>query len=94
MYDKNPYCPICGVLMILPEDLAVNQYGKIKYFPDNTCTYEHLFTRADARRKSNRRNMILCRRCNNKLNDIEMSQMPIEELWERSGRKPQNILSA
>jgi len=63
MYLKNPYCPECGVFMILPEDVPGSTQKQLQ--PDNMCTYEHIFDRNDPDRKANKRNRILCKKCNN-----------------------------
>lgn len=68
MYEANPYCPQCGVKMILPEDLPKDKSNppRIKYFPPNTCTYEHKFIRLHPDRKNQEanKNFILCKQCN------------------------------
>lgn len=68
MYELNPYCTQCGVKMILPEDLprVSGSSNRIKYFPPNTCTYEHKFIKLHPDRKKNdhSKNSILCKKCN------------------------------
>ena len=52
LYEKNPYCPECGTLMFLPED--VPQSGERQFQPDNMCTFEHIYGRANNDRKYNK----------------------------------------
>lgn len=65
MYYKNSYCPECNALMILPEDIP--QSDEKQFQPDNMCTYEHIFNKGESARKGNKRNRILCKKCNNRL---------------------------
>lgn len=63
-YILDPHCPVCGVKMVLSEDLPRN--GKqIKVFPDNTCTIDHTYPKFDIRRLIEPHiNTIMCRKCN------------------------------
>ena len=93
MYLKNPYCPSCGVKMILPEDLPKDNSGNLVYEPDNMCTYEHVCSRLEgSKRKYNRKsNIILCKKCNAKLGAEKEAKLSKYDLWTRSGRWPSNI---
>ena len=88
LHGINPYCIRCGVKMILPNALPGYGGGKIKYFPDNTCTYEHRFTRFEMedRLANQTMNSILCLKCNQELARKEEKRVSIEELRKRSGR--------
>ena|SRR5579859_5848124 len=86
-YLVNPYCVQCGVKMILPEDLPKNKGGIIKYFPPNTCTYEHKFIRLHPERKDRveKKNYILCKSCNEKNgNEQCLELIGIEGMRERA----------
>ena len=87
LYEENPFCPECGVFMGLPED--VPQSGIKQFQPDNMCTFEHIFGRANGDRKYNKTvNRILCRKCNNEFNKSEEQVLGKEVLWDRSGGYP------
>lgn len=78
MYRKNPYCPICGVFMVLPMD--VPKSGDRQLAPDNMCTYEHIFNKNEPSRKFNKScNRILCRKCNNGLGGENAARIAEEE---------------
>ena len=85
LFNKNPYCPRCGVRMILPENLELEN-GKIKYFPTNTCSYEHRYTKIDKEKRRNNKGMgsILCKQCNELAGAERQSQLSIDELHNRS----------
>ena len=91
LYDKNPYCPRCGVEMILPEDLPRHprKVYEPTVHPDNMCMYEHKYSRLNKKRgtRDESQNSILCRKCNNELGKIEENKLTIEELRKRSCHK-------
>jgi hypothetical protein len=66
-FYKNPFCPQCGVLMVLPETIPQHAPGKIKIWPLNTATYEHVHSRLNPNRgiREVTKNKILCLKCNN-----------------------------
>lgn len=68
LYLKNLYCPICGVKMVLPKDIARNPTGNLITQPPNLCTYEHSRSRLNPERGKptygKRVNGILCAKCN------------------------------
>src|SRR3972149_5057373 len=85
LYHNNPYCPRCGILMILPEDLT--DYGpKMKNLPENMCTIEHTFSRLDALRQQPFPNSILCNKCNNEVGKLDEKNIGLNELRIRSNR--------
>lgn len=64
-YTLNPFCPECGVKMVLVDELPNYKIGKIKPFPSNTCTYDHTYSRLDLNRGAgNYTNTIMCYKCN------------------------------
>lgn len=66
-YTLNPFCPECGVKMVLVDELPGYKIGKsrIKHFPPNTCTYDHTYSRLDLNRGvGNYTNSIMCYKCN------------------------------
>lgn len=76
--------------MVLPEDLP--NYGpKMKYLPDNMCTFEHIHSRLNPLRGVPFPNTILCNKCNQEENNIDMLSVGIDELRERSKRHPQFV---
>jgi hypothetical protein len=81
----NPYCPRCGVKMILPEDLP--NYGpKLKVIPDNMCTLEHVHSRLNPLRGVPFPNTILCAKCNHEEGRKDELTAGINELHRRSLR--------
>lgn len=87
MFNKNPYCPQCNVLMVLPETVPKDAKGRIKVWPDNTCTYEHARSRIDPLRKKHEpyRNSILCLKCNNEKGAMDVQRfLSIDDQRERS----------
>lgn len=88
LYYQNPYCPRCGVEMILPKDIPKNKKGYLKYEPDNLCTLEHKYTRFEEKRGSKKNsNGILCKKCNREVAaEKEINMLSIEERRRRSGR--------
>lgn len=87
MFNLNPYCPECGVLMILPKTLPRSPTGKVKFFPPNICTYEHIHSRINPDRKLHipNKNRILCLKCNNKKGrEDELTLLTKEEIKQRS----------
>lgn len=91
MFDKNPNCPQCGVLMILPETLPRDEKGRVKVWPLNTCTYEHGRSRLDPLRKKEEpfRNKIRCLKCNNMNGENDVKKfLTLDEIRDRSKRHP------
>lgn len=97
LYAENPYCPFCGVKMILPEDVGfvdiVHGDGtltqNLKYAPDNLCTIEHLYSRFNPQRQTRnqnneRRRIICCKKCNQDRGRQEELNVGIDELRRRS----------
>ncbi len=99
LFYENPFCPDCGVKMILPDDIPKvtskhekGQLGNLKYFPDNLCTIEHLFTKFEPnKRKANREMVtILCKKCNEIHGRKSELKAGIDVLHEKSGNEPLN----
>ena len=65
-FQKNPFCPQCGVLMILPE--MVEGYPKVNHYPKNLAVYEHTNTRVNPLRGEPTLNRIVCWKCNQENN--------------------------
>ena len=85
-YDKNPFCPQCGVKMILPEDLPKRKKNSNMpaYYPDNMCTYEHIHSKLNENRgKVSCCNKVLCNKCNHEFGEIEYCNLGIEAIRER-----------
>lgn len=66
--------------------------------PDNLCTLEHLRDRFDPYRQvqavrgtGDYRRVAACFKCNGAVSNERQRNLPIEELWRRSGRYPQTI---
>jgi hypothetical protein len=78
-------CHYCGAVMVLgfPKPRKGHSHGK------RLATFEHLDSRLSPERGAHAgeiRVVLACSDCNQKQNDIEVSRLPIEELWRRSGR--------
>ena len=92
LFEKFPYCPMCGVKMVL------NKKGE-NIHPDNLVTIEHERNRYNPTRKEPQtkkeklkasllregRTHLLCKKCNSGIADDETKLRPKEDLWERSG---------
>lgn len=71
-FEKEPHCPRCKVLMILPEALPGHKIGKIKVWPKNVATFEHTHSKHSLQRGTGRnKNTILCWGCNNDIANKE-----------------------
>ena len=88
LFNENPYCHICNVKMILPNGKNSNL--------KNLCTLEHICSRLNPARTEKwvskeryiGKTTILCKKCNNDKGNREYNNLPIEELWRRSGKRP------
>ena len=95
LYNKNPYCPKCGVFMILPEDIPDKKPGVKKNVPDNMCTYEHSQPRCSPYRLGTipNKNGILCKKCNEiKGYNDEIKYLGIDGMRVSSGRSLKTII--
>lgn len=96
LFERYPFCPKCGVAMVL------NEKGQTLNKP-NLATLEHLNTRFNPEERQKKvtldedilaryyrvgRTILLCKRCNNTTAEKEI---PITELWKRSGQRPHGI---
>lgn len=101
LYGINPYCPLCGVLMILPpkgvqcrkKRLATLDHMNNKYHPEERYrkqTPEEIKKAWEARLGRTR---LICKGCNEHIANEETKQLPKEELWKRSGRIPLTLMS-
>lgn len=94
LWKKDPHCRYCGVITVLPSSplLKRGKDGKLRHYPDNMATIDHLRSRLDPERQnhypSERRYILACWKCNNERSKKENSKLRIEELWKRSGRMP------
>lgn len=88
LFARNPYCHWCGVKLVRVTG------PKIKYFPPNAATIDHLRSRLDPSRDGNGwgeiRTVLACRECNYKRGADEEKSLPIEVLRARSQRHPNN----
>jgi hypothetical protein len=94
LFDEDPCCYWCGEETInihpnTPEYKALN----LKEPLWNETTLEHLRTRLDDDRDEpnpdgEERTVIACRRCNEERSNLQVRQLPITELWERSNNRP------
>jgi hypothetical protein len=85
-YKKFPFCPRCGVKMVL---LRTDS----PFLPDNMVTLEHCFTKNPHEVKKRRRAylereddglkrwMILCRKCNHERGEEEANKVPFFKRW-------------
>lgn len=87
----DPHCFWCGCLVILG---TRNRNGKdhVTCSP-HMATLDHITSRNNKNWKKGMRNRIVlsCTECNNKRQIEETKELPIEELWHRSGRYPLHI---
>jgi Fe2+ or Zn2+ uptake regulation protein len=62
---------------------------------DTMATIGHKYSKYDERRVTdpheNKQHRLICHKCNQIEEVEEASKVPIEELWRRSGRKPQEL---
>ena len=81
----NPHCFWCGCLVTLE-----NRHGRHKKHPPHMATLDHIISRNNKNWKKGTRNRIVlsCTECNNKRQAEETKELPIEELWRRSGSYP------
>jgi len=96
LWKVNPCCRYCGILTILPQDIIKGRdsFGKLRHYPNNMATIDHLRSRYDPKRQIHNRNekryILSCVQCNNKREKKETDNIKIEKLWELSKRYPQN----
>lgn len=68
LYKQNPYCPFCGIKMILPEEIGfriVNNKKILNDTPANMCTIEHTQHKGSDLKGLPNSNIICCKKCNN-----------------------------
>lgn len=94
MFEENPNCRKCGVEMWLQDPKVKKRLTKDKI--NTMATIGHKYSRYDERRlmepHENKQHRLICYRCNQNEEIEETSKIPIEELWRRSGRKPQKLM--
>ena len=82
---EDPHCRLCGVLTILPEDVA-KQLGrplrKLGKFPDNMATIDHLRSRYHSCRvepccNGEVRRRLLCSKCNTALGLLQENEITL-----------------
>ena len=92
LFKKNPYCVHCGVKMILPEEIGyINQSNnrrKLKSYPDNLCTIDHIFSKVHPLKISGElkkgKTIICCSKCNNRKGNEDVQKLGIEEIRKRA----------
>lgn len=85
-WNKDPHCRYCGVETVLEVKKGEDM--------DYLATIDHVYSRlSDKRRSENnhreKRRILVCFKCNQYRNDLEISKLPIEELWRRAGHYDQ-----
>lgn len=97
LWKANPRCRACGVLTILPEELA-KKLGRPpgKLFPlpqryqDVLATLEHVYSRLDPRRRiavrGELRQTLYCWKCNTERGNAEYGELPLHERQRRARR--------
>lgn len=86
LFGENPHCPKCGVLMVLPETLEKRR-GQIRYFPPNTCTIAHRYSKVHPQRQEyiENKNGICCVKCNVEDGHNELTALlTLDEIRERN----------
>jgi len=86
LFNKNPYCFWCNCLVVLG-----NRYGNdSKTQPPNMATLDHVISRNNKNWEKGMKNRLVlsCFKCNQERQAKEIRELPIEELWHRSGRFP------
>ena len=79
MFSENPYCRICGVKMVHPDEIGYEGSNRLLEYPDNLLTYEHWNTKLESgRSKGDFKNIVVCLKCNQGRNDDSMRGVPIE----------------
>lgn len=100
LYKKNPFCPRCGIKMILPPrgkrcsspKMATIEHKNNKYHPEKRYKKQTLEERQNASKHRTGRTGLLCKKCNEDIANEETKSLPKEELWRRSGRKPSGVI--
>ena len=82
---QDGLCFWCGCKMVRLEPQA-----KRKQFPDNACTLDHLDDKFDPERgkKTGRRRVLACRKCNQDRGRESERRAGIAELRRRAGQSP------
>lgn len=96
LWKACPFCVYCGMITILPQNIVKgrDKFGKLRYYPDNMTTIDHLRSRYDPKRqihdRNERRYILSCLKCNNERGKEETKKIKIKKLWKLSKRYPQN----
>ena len=93
MWAKNPHCLFCG------EKTDIIKAVRHSTEPSNMAVLLHLITklmpgRFNGNPQGPRRNVIACRKCADDYGNRIQAGLPIEELWQRSGRFPMEFIAA
>ena len=93
LWIKNPHCLFCG------EKTEVVKAVRHSTEPPNMAVLLHLVTklmpgRVNGNPQGPARNVIACLKCANDYSNRIQAGLPIEELWQRSGRSPMEFVTA
>ena len=86
--EQDPHCYWCG------RRVYIHKPEWRKKIPDNAATIDHLRTRFCSERgvwTNTPQTVLSCRKCNQSRCEEEVKLIPIEILWQRSGRKPDTV---
>lgn len=89
LFKKSPYCYYCGRLT------RIIEIPQGKLVPKDLATIDHLRSKLNSERLEKgdgrtERTVLACWECNHTSGAEEVSNLLIDEQWERSGRRPQN----
>lgn len=87
LFKEHPFCYWCGVGVILVSG------PKIKFYPNNTATIDHIYGKLDPRRnfdsrgrRKNPSSVLSCLRCNQNRGREDELRVGIEEIRRRANR--------
>lgn len=103
LWNEDPHCRRCGVVTILPQDLAsrykLANVGDIskkvpKGIHEQMATIEHQRSRLNPLRGTNweESTTLYCYKCNQEANDEEMRNMPVEVLQQLSQQHQKRVV--
>jgi len=85
LMKRDPHCAYCGCEVVYFD----NHGGQL---PPNFATIDHVYSRLTPGGRPRKGDTVLaCRACNEARGHEEVAQLPIEELWERSGAYPREL---
>jgi len=94
LFRKNPHCPICGRKMRLVKFGKHGGESGVGKARGDVATIDHIHSKLSGKRREvtdwTETTRLVCRRCNQLLQRRENKELPIEQLWARTGGYPWN----